>query len=202
MKEKMLELKNPNILACCLHVSDNYWKDKFRKLAYENIDINEYYNIDGEYIPKMPPNILTISIINHYHKKGEYSPKEINEMEVDVNTYEKWTSIKSKNVKDKLLMDYIKDKEENYVIWDGQRVSEVNLIKNVISGIVKIKNVVIKQNNDSRINVHNPIKISSLEYVDITDKETNNNCKKVDIDDLFSKYVRKINTNLTTVHKS
>lgn len=183
----MIEVRNPEILQCCFHTSDNYWKDRFKELAYKDVkQDSEYYYLyienDEVKIPKMDPRILSICIINSYHKYHEYSPKEIYEKDLkDRLKTNNWTTIKSKNVKDCLLLDYANK-------------SGPNIMKNVISvfrGDMKLKNVIMAKNQ-----------IKSVDFVSIDDKINTTNKKVSNDNGEYKRHIKKYANTLGVKYKT
>lgn len=183
----MIEVRNPEILQCCFYTSDNYWKNRFKELAYKDLKHDtEYYYFDiGDEtvkIPKMDPRILSICIINSYHKCQEYSPKEVFEMElIDKLKTNSWTSIKSRNIKDCLLLDYANK--------SGPETME-NVLR-VFRGNMRLKNVVMSKNQ-----------IKSLDFVPIDDKINTTNKKVSDNNGEYKKYIKKYANTLGTKYKT
>ncbi len=163
---------HPGILSCCLHVSDNHWKDRFRKLAYSDIKVDEenyYIPVKKDKVPvkKYPPRILSIELLRLFHEAGEKSPKEDVVIE-EVNN--KWSSIKSKNLRESLLLEYSIEHPE-----------EVYNISQTILGNMKLKTVVM---NDG--------KIEKAEFKNVEDKQ-----EKPKTDNNFKRFVKKYQQILT-----
>jgi len=167
---------HPDILNCCFHVSDNHWKQRFRELAYSDLKVDEkyyYIPVKKERLPvqKFPPHLLSIELLKVFHSAGENSPKEDVEIE-EVN--DRWSSIKSKNLRESLLMDFAQEHpEESY-----------NVIQTIL-GNMKLKTVIMKKG-----------KIDRAEFKNVEDKQ-----EKSKPDNNFKRFVKKYQQILTSKYK-
>lgn len=147
-------LIHPNFLQCLQYIGDPFWSDKFKKMAYGEpikgckYKKNKVYIGDSVITPTdYPAKILWVKILDCFHDINIYSPTEIHYSESveECKNITTWTRIKSKNIKDKLLLKYLKSKEISSSI-------KGKLEKYLLgSTSVKIKKVYMEDGKISRI---------------------------------------------------
>lgn len=167
------------ILSCILHISDGFWRERIKELAYKNIVIRDEHYIlplkGTDYEKKrkelrlhvgLATNILAISLVNYLKLFGERSPTDIKYQKNMGEVYDKWSSIKSKNKRDVLLLDYAKRNPQF-------KKSVIEVFK----GIQKAKNVTLQNN-----------KITHIDFTPSEDKTTE---KVENINTMFKSYLKR-----------
>ncbi len=139
---------NPVFLKCMQFVGDSYWIDVFRCLSLgeptHGVTMTRPGIVqigDDEIQTNHPAELVWVKILDAFHRIGIYSTIENfhNRAAEELRAITKWSSIKSKNIKDRLLLDYARTRcksksKRSKILKFIHGNSEIKLKKVVLEG--------------------------------------------------------------------